>query len=781
MSANNLAGADVVECAVVGTGDPGGLHPPADGGLGGVQAATVTGWLLDLYADPEGELVLWIIQDDNPCRGMSHPERPNEFGSRRTTRPYARLRLRQSFPITFYAAGPNPRLRLLWQRLSALASSFPLALSRQERRDLFLPQPVTVLAVEVQKPGHLPEVFRRAAAAFPDLTYYDADLLLTARHAAVYGTFPLARLRLAVEAGTEYRVSEPAMVRTLQVLDSPWDLDAPPPPLRLMRLSPDCDPRRAEPAWLEVTVETPWSVFSNAAGAAAGGLSAIEGAPSARTSSAIEGRRRRVCRLSLQPERALLVGLRALLVRYDPDLLLTAWGDTWLLPHLLDLSEKLGLPLPLNRGASGEAFGGASISADDVVGAGSTPPQIPCDARQPILRRPERSYHAYGQVIYRGQQVLLSGRWHIDMFNAMMFHDYALDGILESARVSAMPVQQAARLSPGTGISTMQIVTALRQGVMTPWRKQQAEIPKTALDLLRADQGGLVYQPVIGLHRDVAEIDFISMYPSIMARFNISPETTEVVATDSPNVVMAPLQSLRIDQSRPGLVPQTLQPLLDKRIALKHRLAELPGWDPRKKLYQARAAAHKWLLVTCFGYLGYKNARFGRIEAHQAVTAYSRECLLLAKEAAEDLGYTVLHMYVDGLWVSRASVGAGLDADNRRGGSANAIPCRQHEPRPAPTTNALTVQDVQPLLDEIARRTGLPIALEGIYRWVAFLPSRSDERLSVANRYFGLFQDGSLKLRGLEARRGDTPPFIAAVQLGLLDRLANLPQVLEPA
>ena len=32
-------------------------------------------------------------------------------------------------------------------------------------------------------------------------------------------------------------------------------------------------------------------------------------------------------------------------------------------------------------------------------------------------------------------------------------------------------------------------------------------------------------------------------------------------------------------------------------------------------------------------------------------------------------------------------------------------------------------------MDEIVARTGLPIALEGIYRWVAFLPSRLDQRI----------------------------------------------------
>ena len=189
-------------------------------------------------------------------------------------------------------------------------------------------------------------MFHRAAAAFPDLTYYDADLLLTARHAAVYGTFPLAKLRLTIEAGRRpvqpaIQAGGPAMVRTLQVLDSPWDLDAPPPPLRVMRLSPDCDPRRGKPAWLEVdgrggsggarpiahrigAPEPPRNLHASPRPAAA---------PATRT-----------CRLSLQPERALLIGLRALLVRYDPDLLLTAWGDTWLLPSPARSLREAGPP-----------------------------------------------------------------------------------------------------------------------------------------------------------------------------------------------------------------------------------------------------------------------------------------------------------------------------------------------------------------------------------------------------------------------------------------------------
>jgi DNA polymerase-2 len=271
-----------------------------------------------------------------------------------------------------------------------------------------------------------------------------------------------------------------------------------------------------------------------------------------------------------------------------------------------------------------------------------------------------------------------------------------------------LPLQTVARVSPGSGISAMQMLTALREGVLVPWHKQQAERPKTALDLLRSDQGGLVYQPTLGLHRDAAEIDFISMYPSIMAHFNVSPET---VGSERPTAELVPELGVMVAQGQPRLVPQTLKPLFAKRVALKARLTTLPPWDPRRKAYKARSTAHKWLLVTCFGYLGYKNARFGRIEAHEAVTAYGREALLRAKEAAEDLGFSVLHMYVDGLWVQK--------------------------------DGASQVEDFQAVLEEIAARTSLPVALDGVYRWIAFLPSRLDARVPVANRYFGIFQDGS--------------------------------------
>lgn len=602
------------------------MTPPAD----------LKGWLLDLYPNPNGGLILWLIGEDGK-----------------------RYQLYQEFPITFYLAGRNEQLRAVWRYLKF--QPMRVSLSRTERRDLFGGM-TTVLAVQVLNPADQPGLFDTLSRQFPDLTFYDADLHLSLRHAAVHGTFPLARCSLTVDPAS--------WIQSISVLDSPWDLELPVPLIRILTLEPDVDPSHAEPRKLIVHTS----------------------------------RARFEMDLSMPP-RAFLIDLQATLLQHDPDLILTAYGDTWLLPHLLKLSKETGLPLSLNR-----------------------------DTEHPAYRKGSRSYFAYGQVIYRGQQVHLFGRLHIDIYNAVMYHDYGLEGVWELTRITSLPVQTVARVSPGTGISAMQIRTALKQGILVPWHKQQAESLKTAYELLRADMGGLVFQPTIGLHENVAEVDFISMYPGIMVHFNISPETIIPGKYD-------PQTGLPITRSEPGLVPQTLKPLLQKRVAIKEALLHMSKWDVRYKHYKAMASAHKWLLVTCFGYLGYKNARFGRIEAHEAVTAYGREALLRAKEAAEDLGFEVLHLYVDGAWVRKA----GCDK----------------------------VQDFDFLLGEIVDRTGLPISLDGIYKWVAFLPSRQNRKVPVANRYFGVFQSGEIKMRGIETRRHDTPRFIVKAQTEILQLMAK--------
>ncbi|MEJ2011145.1 MAG: DNA polymerase domain-containing protein [Anaerolineales bacterium] len=592
-------------------------------------------------------------------------------------------KLRDSFTATFFARGPRQDLHALCEWLRS--GHTPVTLARGEHRDLFLDQPVEVLEVGVPRPGQLPRLFRQTADAFPGLTYYNADISLAQRYVLARDVFPLAYCTLEIDG---------EQVCEMRSLDSPWEIDYALPPLRTMalRLAGDMrDPGRGHRGDLLVEIEGETLRFP----------------------------RRR--------SRQLVLGMRHLLEQYDPDVLVTTFGDNYILPRLIELAGHYHIPLPLNR-----------------------------DPGCAVQHKPASSYFSYGRVVFRNEQHLLFGRWHLDRQNAFLANDYGIDGILEIARLSGLPPQTVARVSTGTGISAMQVATALRRDVLVPWQKRQPEDLKSGIDLLTADKGGLVYTPIAGLHEHVAELDFSAMYPSIMVHFNISPETVGAHCCKGESI---PELGTPVCRHRQGLVPETLAPLLEKRRRYKALMREMKPDDPRLEPFRRRYSAHKWLLVTCFGYLGYKNARFGRIEAHEAVNAYGREILLQTKELVEARGFRVLHLYVDGLWIYK--------------------PGARERP------------DYQALLEEIHAHTGLHIGLEGVYRWLAFLPSRTEPRVAVANRYFGAYEDRTLKVRGIEARRRDTPRFIKQTQLGMLEILAQgedaagfraaLPQALDYA
>jgi DNA polymerase II len=581
---------------------------------------------------------------------------------------------------SFFVGGSDAELHRVceWLRRAGL----PVWLDRAERYDLFARQSLVLLQVRVLLPGLYTRLIRRVSDTFPTLEYYNADLTVPQIYFYEHDLFPLARCRALV--------NEANQILDIAAEDSPWDLDYALPPLRTMLLrleGEERDPNHGYRAPLEISYE---------------GCSYV---------------------LQMDDPHALVRRVREHLLRGDPDVILTDWGDSFILPQLLDLARRYGVELPLNR-----------------------------DAHLRPHARPAQSYFSYGRIIYKTASQLLSGRWHIDRQNAFLTDDYGLDGALEVARLTCRPVQQAVRTSTGAGISAMQVATAYRTGCLVPWRKREPEEWKSALDLLVSDKGGLTYQPIAGLHYDVAELDFASMYPAIMARFNVSPETVHCECCPDSRV---PEIGYPICRKQQGLVPATLAPLIEKRLAYKCALRQ-PLSHERKEVYRRRASAHKWLLVTCFGYLGYKNARWGRIEAHEAVTAYGREALLRAKGVAEDHGFRVLHALTDSLWIKKSGA------------------CED---------------EYQGLIEEIERRTNLPLALEGIYKWVAFLPSRVDARRSVPNRYFGVMTDGELKVRGIELRRHDTPGFIKRTQRELLQELAlaanraevasRLPQLLQ--
>ena len=403
--------------------------------------------------------------------------------------------------------------------------------------------------------------------------------------------------------------------------------------------------------------------------------------------------------------------------KINSDFILTEYGDSFTFPYLTYRSEINQVNLVLDREG------------------------IP-------LCKPKKdgtSYFSYGRMYFKPLATKLLGRIHIDTDNSFVLNESGLQGLYELARICRLPLHSASRASIGKCMSSLQFYNAVRNNILIPWKPTLAEHPKSLGDLLIADRGGLIFEPIMGAHEKVAELDFVSLYPTIMFKKNISAETVICNCCSHSKLRVPELLNYHICEKRRGIVPLSLEILLKKRAHYKDKRNSTT--DPElKRIYDARQTALKWVLVTSFGYLGFNNAKFGRIDAHIAVCAFDRQIILQTVRIAESQGFKILHAIVDSIWIQKKNV---------------------------------VNNDYKSLKTEIENKTGFPISLEGIYKWIVFVPSKSNTILPVSNRYFGVFEDGTVKMRGIEARRYDTAEFFSNVQQGILNIMSEANSIKE--
>ena len=307
--------------------------------------------------------------------------------------------------------------------------------------------------------------------------------------------------------------------------------------------------------------------------------------------------------------------------------------------------------------------------------------------------------------------------------------------------------------------------------------KTRPEDTKSAWDLLKSDRGGLYLDSQPGVYANVIELDFASLFPSIIATRNISPETLNCSCCQPiENNAPLPLHLIKpkkipnaresLEVSKPCVSSTEYKCIQSARINDTYMGECMDSWASRCSLIERRRGlkqqivqkgdaadrqqnALKWLLVTCFGYTGYRNARFGRIEAHEAICAWAREILLQTIEQAQKRGWNVLHAIVDSIWIQDTK-GRTLD--------------EQH-------TSAME------LAQHVHGMTGIPLEYEATYRCIAFVPSRMHNGGSLT-KYWAYGGDG-LKIRRLELRQHSTCSWIAQLQQHALEMFAETEDLVE--
>ena len=374
------------------------------------------------------------------------------------------------------------------------------------------------------------------------------------------------------------------------------------------------------------------------------------------------------------PERIVISDLMEMIKSHNPDLILFPYADTWV-PLMVRKARRYGLEPTISR----TGF---------------------------FKQMSSKSYWSYGKVNHKDGAMIPEGRILVDTAKSFVYAESGLKGVLMASRLSGLSPNLTSRFTAGTLISSYEVFEALRRGIAVPFRKRDAESLRNISELKACDKGGMMFQPEAGVYEKVHQIDFTSLYPSIIVKYNLSPETIEHPELN-------------------GFLSTVLSPLLNLRIEAKRLKKTNPD-------YAGVDSVLKWMLVTCFGYTGYRNAKFGQIQVHESITAISRELLMQIKELAEGMNFEVLHGIVDCLWV----IG----------------------------------EPIASFKKSVERETGILTEVDS-YDWIAFLPMA--DGAGAYNRYFGRLKTGKMKIRGVMARKGDTPEYVQRMQQELFEVLAK--------
>lgn len=276
----------------------------------------------------------------------------------------------------------------------------------------------------------------------------------------------------------------------------------------------------------------------------------------------------------------------------------------------------------------------------------------------------------------------------------------ALDYTLQLSNLSALPPDQVLAAAVGFRVDSYLMMEAHRLGELIPAREELNIIPY---------KGAIVLEPSVGLHDRVAVLDFSAMYPSLMVKYNISPDT--LVERAGEDVFEVPEVGHHFRTNPPGLYKIVLSQLIASRQAAKREAAKTPRGTPEHKILKAREKATKVITNATYGYAGWAGSRWYSREVAESAAALGRDTINKSIDLAKELGLKVLYGDTDSLFVEYKET------------------------------------LVNQFIKEIYRNLGLEINLGQLYKRILFTEAKK--------KYAGLLDDGVLDVVGMEAIRGD--------------------------
>lgn len=212
-----------------------------------------------------------------------------------------------------------------------------------------------------------------------------------------------------------------------------------------------------------------------------------------------------------------------------------------------------------------------------------------------------------------------------------------LDRNMFMSTVTKLPLDDVTNGGTSNYVDSILIRQADRENIgvpMTSHEKKEKPI-----------EGGYVHSIGAGLYDNVIVLDFKSMYPSMIIKYNVCFTTL-----DPNGAIESPTGIRFLDKSkREGLIPRILKNLMDERDGIKKQMKTV---SPEEREYlDGVQNALKILMNTFYGVMASSFYRFTNIDIGSAITAFARKTITDLIGKLEKENYRVIYGDTDSVFI----------------------------------------------------------------------------------------------------------------------------------
>ena len=234
-----------------------------------------------------------------------------------------------------------------------------------------------------------------------------------------------------------------------------------------------------------------------------------------------------------------------------------------------------------------------------------------------------------------------------DVISTLRIAEQILPLNLELTRIIGQPLFDVSRMATGQQAEWFLVKQAYFDGEVVP-NKQGSNFADRAN--AEDNEGGYVKEPETGLHENLVQFDFRSLYPSIIISKNISPDVMilgDVENEEDYNI--SPEHGLKFKKSPQGFIPSVIDKILQERFRIKREMKASD--DPQqKKALDVQQQAIKRLANTMYGIYGFPRFRWYSFECAKAITSWGRQYIKSSIKKAEEFGFYTIYADTDGFY-----------------------------------------------------------------------------------------------------------------------------------